>query len=210
MNRFKITLHLVLALGVSPVLAGAYEDFFSALIRDDAGAIGSLLQRGFDPDSRDAKGQPALTLAIQRESTQVAKALAANPATNVNALNEAGESPLMLAALKGDMALCEQLLARGARIDQPGWAPLHYAATGPDARIVRLLLERGAALEAESPNHSTPLMMAAGYGNEESVDLLLARGADPKRRNERNLQAADFARRAGRERLAERLTTLAR
>ena len=75
---------------------------------------------------------------------------------------------------------------------------------------MQLLLDKGAALEAESPNGSTPLMMAAGYGAEASVDLLLARGADPRRRNDLQLTAADFARRAQREALAARLDKLAR
>ena len=56
-----------------------------------------------------------------------------------------------------------------APINQPGWSPLHYAAAGPEPKIVALLLERGAIVDAEAPNRSTPLMMAAGYGKEESV-----------------------------------------
>ena len=42
----------------------------------------------------------------------------------------------------------------------------------------------------------------------DSVKLLLARGADLKRRNQLNLSAADFARRAGRESLAKQLDKL--
>jgi ankyrin repeat protein len=53
-------------------------------------------------------------------------------------------------------------------------------------------------------------MMAARYGNEASVDLLLARGADPRARNDRSMNAAEFARSAGREALAARLEALAR
>jgi hypothetical protein len=49
-------------------------------------------------------------------------------------------------------------------------------------------------------------MMAAGYGAEASVELLLARGADRKLRNDLGLTAADFAQRAGRDALAKRLS----
>jgi len=53
-------------------------------------------------------------------------------------------------------------------------------------------------------------MMAAQYGAEESVTLLLAQRADARVRNERGLNAADFARLAGREKLAQRLDAMPR
>jgi uncharacterized protein len=84
------------------------------------------------------------------------------------------------------------------------------ASLGPEVRLVKLLLDRGATVDAESPNGTTPLMMAAQYGSEESVDALLARGADPKRRNQRNMAALDFARLSGREPLVKQLEALVR
>jgi hypothetical protein len=48
-------------------------------------------------------------------------------------------------------------------------------------------------------------MMAARYGAEGSVDLLLARGASVAPKNDRNLDAIDMARNSGREFLVERL-----
>ena len=73
---------------------------------------------------------------------------------------------------------------------------------------MKLLADRGADLNAASPNNTTPLMMAAQYGSEDSVRLLLDRGADPGRRNMKGLGAADFAKLAGRDNLAERLAKL--
>ena len=75
---------------------------------------------------------------------------------------------------------------------------------------MRLLLEHGAEVDAAAPNGTTPLMMAAQYGSEDSVRLLLERGADPNRRNQRELNAADFAKLAGRDSLAARLHKLQR
>jgi ankyrin repeat protein len=71
--------------------------------------------------------------------------------------------------------------------------------------VVALLLERGAAIEARSPNGTTALMMAARYGNEQSVAVLLEHKADTQTRNDRGMNAADFARSVGREALAKRL-----
>ena len=112
---------------------------------------------------------------------------------------------MRMAALKGEQEWVRKLLARGAKVDKAGWAPLHYAATGPEPQIVAMLLDRGASIDAESPNRSTPLMMASQYGTEASVDLLLARGADARRRNDLGLDAVDFARRSGRDFLVEKL-----
>lgn len=197
--------YLVVALHVSAANAGAYEDFFVAVIRDDPGAVKALIERGVDANSVDAKGQPAANVAIQRDAGRAFDVLVAAPGLNVNQLNSTGESPLMLAAIKGQLAWCERLLQRGAQVNQPGWSPLHYAASGPNPRIAELLLDKGAALDARSPNGSTPLMLAARYGSEQTVGLLLERGADATLRNERNLDAADFARLAGRAKLAEQL-----
>ncbi|MFT3955407.1 MAG: ankyrin repeat domain-containing protein [Piscinibacter sp.] len=179
-----------------------------AIIRDDVGSLRKLLDQGMDPNSRDAKGQPALAVAIRRESPRAFQLLLARPGVDVNALNAAGESALMLAAIAGDIEACESLIERGAQIDKPGWSPLHYAASGPEPRIVRMLLDRGATIDTEAPNGSTALMMAAMHGPEASIELLLARGADTRRRNQRGLQAIDLAEQAGRDWLVERLQKL--
>lgn len=207
---FKRATYLIVFLYISSANAGAYDDFFVAVKRNDGGGVSALLDRGFDPNTRDPQGQLALILALRDENMAVVEALMARPQTQVSLLNASGESALMMAALKGRLDWCERLLARGAPVNQSGWAPLHYAATGPEPRIVKLLLDRGAVVDAESPNRNTALMMAARYGKEESVTLLLARGADPKRINDLNMTAADVARRAGRESLAVTLTNAAR
>ena len=188
--------------------AGSFDDYFIAIRNDFSGTVNDLLNRGFDANTRDEHGQPGLTIAMQEHSLKAARALLARPGVDVNALNPQGESALMMAALKGDLAGAQLLLEHGAKVNQTGWSPLLYAATGPEPDLVRLLLDRGAEIDAGSPNGSTPLMMAAQYGAEDSVTLLLERGADPKRRNQLDLSAADFARKAGRDMLAKRLEQL--
>ena len=185
--------------------AGSYEDFFIAIKNDNASNLASLLERGFDANTRDPKGQPGLTMALQEGSPKTLKLLTERPGIDINALNNAGESPLMMAALKGNMAAAKLLLDRGAKVNQPGWSALHYAATGPEPKLVQLLIDRGADLNAASPNDTTPLMMAAQYGSENSVDLLLARGADANRKNQVGLRAVDFAKLSGREPLVKKL-----
>jgi ankyrin repeat protein len=88
---------------------------------------------------------------------------------------------------------------------------LHYAASAADQaqhQVAAFLLERGAEVDALAPNDTTPLMLSAGYGSEDTIRILLARGADITRRTARGLSAADFARYAGRDRLAQALQAL--
>jgi len=204
-KHFQSIIYLIVATLVSSANAGAYEDFFQAVAKDDGDTVRALVRRGMDPNSRSPEGQTALHLALRDKSPNVADALWASPALDVNAVNASGETALMMAALHGHLGWAQRLIERGARVHQEGWSPVHYAATGPEPKIVALLLDRGAPVDALSPNRTTPLMMAAGYGVEGSVDLLLARGADRRLRNDRGLDASGFAKVAARDFLLARL-----
>jgi uncharacterized protein len=205
----KIFFALVL-LGYSLVHAGSYDDFFIAIKRDNAGAAQELLRRGFDPDTRDSRGLPGLYLALREESLKVAAVLIDWPKTNVEIRTPKDESPLMMAALKGHLDLVRKLIARDADVNKPGWTALHYAATGAHLDIMALLLDDNAYIDAESPNGTTPLMMAAQYGNAQAVQLLLDAGADPSLKNQLGLTAIDFANRADREDSAELIAAVLR
>ena len=207
-KHFKFALYLAAVIGVSGAHAGAYEDFSIALHRDDKGAMTTLLERGFDPNTLDEKGRTGLGFALLNESLKAAEALMASPALNVNQLNSNGESALMIAALRGNLDWCKRLVARGAKVNHDGWSALHYAASGPNVEVIDYLLQQGANLEGRSPNGTTPLMMAARYGSEPNVDRLLAAKAEIRATNEQGLSAVDFARLGGREKLTQRLDKL--
>lgn len=202
-NHIRNLVYLVVLLGHSFLHAGSYEDFFAAIKQDDAGAITSLLKRGFDPNTPNGEGLPGLYLALREPSPKVAEALIAWPKTNLEVRTLQDESPLMMAALKGHLALAKKLIERGADVNKPGWTALHYAATNGHLAIMELLLENHAYIDAESPNGSTPLMMAAHYGTPAAVKLLLEAGADPTLKNQLGLTAIDFAHRANRKDLVE-------
>ncbi len=206
----KIALYLAVAIGFSFARADASVDFFRAVNIDDVRTVNRLLAQGFDPNAQSTRGLPALVQAVRDESPKVMDALLAQPQLKVDATTPANETALMMAALAGQMAWTQKILARGAQVNRAGWTPLHYAASGPDPKVLAMLLDQGAAIDAASPNRTTPLMMAARYGNEDGAHLLLARGADAKARNDLGLSAADFARTGGREALAAKLEQAAR
>jgi uncharacterized protein len=206
----RILLYAVLVIEVSSVWAGAYEDFFKAIELDRPRTVQQLLERGFDPNSPNPQGQVGLYLALRDGSPNAAEALLASPRLNIDAANTAGETPLMMAALRGERAWVQRLVERGAQVNRPGWTPLHYAASGPEVSVVAYLLDRGAAVDALAPGGMTPLMMAAKYGALDAVPLLLQRGANPALRNGAGQSAADLARSAERDGVAVRLEALPR
>lgn len=198
-HHLKKLLYLSVVIGYSSALAGSYEDFFSAIHRDQPSVIVDLLRRGFDPNTPSPEGLHGLYLALREPAPKAAEALIDWPKTQLEARTPQDESPLMMAALKGHTALARKLIVKGADVNKPGWAPLHYAATGGHLEIMNLLLEHHAFIDAESPNGTTPLMMAAHYGTPAAVKLLLEAGADTAMKNQQGLTALDFAQRGNRK-----------
>jgi uncharacterized protein len=188
------------------VRAGSFDDFFAAIKRNQLSPLLGLLLRGFDVNTLDEKGQHGLHVALRADSIEVASYLATLTGVKVDSLTPQGESPLMIALLRGHFDLAKALVKHGADVNKPGWTPLHYAAThaGPHAVAqVAFLLENHAYIDAESPNGTTPLMMAAQYGEPEVLRLLLKEGADARMANEQKLTAIDFAQRGSRPTSAE-------
>lgn len=194
----RIASYLLVSAWISIASAGSYEDFFSAIKQDDAATVSDLLRRGFDPNTPSPDGLSGLYMALREPAPKVAQVLVDWPKTNVEVRTSKDESPLMMAALKGQTALARRLIERDADVNKPGWAPLHYAATGGHVDIMELLLDHYAFIDAQSPNGTTPLMMAAMYGNTESVKLLLDAGADTAMTNQLGMTALDFAMKANR------------
>jgi len=177
--------------------AGSYEDFFHAVAQDDSNQIKKLLARGFDANTPDPAGQTGLHLALSEPSPKSALMLIEWPKTDINKLNLQGESALMMAAIKGHIDLAAKLIEKKADVNKTGWTPLHYAASAGHVNIISLLLENSAYIDAESPNRTTPLMMAAKYGSSASVTFLLNQDADISLKNEQGFTALDFARQGG-------------
>jgi hypothetical protein len=212
-NYFKKLPYLLVFICFSTAHAGSFEDFFSAIQRDDARALTALLQRGFDPNTRDAKGQPGLLLAVREPAPNALRVLLNAKNIQVEARNSQDESPLMMAAIRGQLDIARQLIDKDADVNKPGWAPLHYAVSssqGDALGVAKLLLDNSAYVDAASPNGTTPLMMAAMYGSPEAVKLLLEESADPTLKNQLGLTAIDFARRANRNDVAELIATAIR
>lgn len=201
----RFIVYLIVALASFSVVAGSYDDFFSALIRNDGPAAIKLIDRGFDANARYEDGQPGLIVALRAQADEAALVLARDPRVDPNARNAAGETPVLWAALRNQLPTLQALAARGGVLLPEGWTPLHYAASGDAPEVARWLLTQGVTVDARAPNGRTPLMQAARFASEDVIDLLLAGGADPKLEDQGGTNAAQAARGVGRDRLADRL-----
>lgn len=190
---------------------GSYDEWFNAIRLDDTRRVKALLDRGFDPATIEPERYDSgLILAIRHKSPKVFHLLLSTPGVEIDARSRNGDTALMIAAWQSDTASALALIEKGAEINRPGWTALHYAAASGNVPILRRLLEEAAFIDAESPNRTTPVMMAARGGHAEAVRLLLDEGADVTLKNELGLSAADFARAQGHAELARQLDVLLR
>lgn len=129
--------------------------------------------------------------AVQTGDTGALSSLITSGA-DCNVRSETGASPLMIAAHAGNLAMVQALLAAGADVhacDDRGWTALSFSIYNAEFKcgfvgVAEALIDAGADIEAPIGYGVRPLMLAAGYGETEIVDLLLRAGADVLAKNE--------------------------
>ncbi|XP_019751029.1 BRCA1-associated RING domain protein 1 isoform X2 [Hippocampus comes] len=110
--------------------------------------------------------------------------------------NHKGETPLHLAAIKGDVEGVKGLLDQGADPnlkDNAGWTPLHEACNLGHLVVVEALLSRGALLNTPGYENDSPLHDAVRNGHLAVVKLLLRFGASQSVLNLHGKRPADYA-----------------
>ncbi|RVE73553.1 hypothetical protein OJAV_G00032550 [Oryzias javanicus] len=141
-----------------------------------------LYQEWFRVSSQ--KDSQADTVSVSHSNFSVVKLLLDTGLCEIDNVNKAGYTPVMLAALTAaespdDLEVAHQLLRLGdvnARSRQAGQTALMLAVRHGRVAMVKLLLSCGADVNAQDREGSTALMCASEHGHTHIVRLLLETG----------------------------------
>lgn len=174
-----------------------------------AAEVKTMLAKGADPNAVSPDGQPAIMQAIRDGAWDVYDVLLNDQGTVLNAINIHRETPLMYLAVLGETRRAQDLIRRGALVNRiGGWTPLQYAASKGRLDTVKMLVANKAIVNAQAPDGTSALMMAAYAGSEPVVRYLLEQGADVTMQNLNKWDAADWARHKKNTSLAKKLDDL--
>ena len=174
----------ILCLAAVTRLAAAVDaPVAEAVMRQDVGAVRTLLDAGADVNSARGDGMTGLHWAAQHGNLQVTRLLLAAGAELEATTRLGAHTALHVASRSGHGQVVATLLRAGANVSAlttTGATPLHFAAMGGNRHAVRVLLDHGAAPDAREPTWGqTPLMFAAAAARVDAVAMLLEGGADP-------------------------------
>jgi ankyrin repeat protein len=161
-----------------------------AVARNDAPMARTLLQAGANANGRDLRGRSVLEFAASQANQEIAHILLEHGAV-LNTPAHGHDLPLREALRKGRLKDAEALLRIGADVNATtaggdsllaevaGFHVSYRAGTAGKHDLLAWLLRHGADPEGRDRRGRTPLQLASGMADEESVRLLLQAGAKP-------------------------------
>lgn len=113
------------------------------------------------------------------------KELAGQKSDTVNAVNDKGFTPLMIACYRGQLKAAKMLVSKGADVNGKSHegSPLQAACFQNETAIASLLIKNGANLDVQGPDGNTALMYAVLNQNEKLVKELVKAGANLQMKN---------------------------
>jgi ankyrin repeat protein len=159
-------------------------------------AVEKLLAMNADIGVQNAQGATALSLAMDKGNTQIARILleaGANPDTK----DGAGFTSLMRAASSGDIDSIRFLLSRKANVSMRGPDGVTALTLASTPEAANTLIGAGADFVTGS-RRNTPLHYAAQYRSAEMIEFLLSKGFAADKKNDDGMTAFELAKqRAG-------------
>lgn len=143
------------------------------------------------PDSTPS--HPSQTTPVQKK---VPSSASSRQKDKVNKRNERGETPLHMAAIRGDAKQVKELISLGADVnvkDFAGWTPLHEACNLGYYEVAKVLIAAGAEVNTQGLDDDTPLHDASSSGHKDIVKLLLRHGGNAFQANKCGERPVDVA-----------------
>ncbi|KAK6491111.1 ankyrin repeat domain-containing protein 12-like isoform X1 [Huso huso] len=149
-----------------------------------------MTARDNSPDS--TPNHPSQTTPVQKKIPSTSS----RQKDKVNKRNERGETPLHMAAIRGDTKQVKELISLGADVnvkDFAGWTPLHEACNLGYYDVAKVLIAAGAEVNTQGLDDDTPLHDASSSGHRDIVKLLLCHGGNAFQANKCGERPVDVA-----------------
>ena len=175
------------------------EDFVKAMDTHQTSLIDRYFREHNNPNARVANDRSLLFSALLREDDAVAGRLLDAGASG-DLSDNAGVTPLMVAAMHGDLEMVRSLIGHVSdvtRRDSAGHSALYYAVGSQKAEIVDLLLSLTPNLEVAYGDSGELLTLALGSPNTRIAQDILSRLPRLQQWSSGALHALDSALRAG-------------
>ncbi|OQA80894.1 MAG: Ankyrin repeats (3 copies) [bacterium ADurb.Bin243] len=174
----------------------SYKILHTAVDKNYADIAGLILKRGYDVNKRDRYYETAIFDAIDKNFTECFTALIENSA-EINICNHDGETPLHLAAKKGNIGFAEKLIARGAVVDscgvsQPQKPKVEKIHENSNLVTVSMLIPKRDGPYMQD-NMITPLTAAIIAKKPDMVNFLIKKGADVNMLSAKKLAPIHYA-----------------
>ncbi len=163
--------------------ANGVTALFNALDANQPGVVGWLLSHGADLKLKTKTGDTALHYAVLSDNEELFKQVIPSVIGSVNSANSAGVTPLMNAAMIGNLPIIKALLAVGARLsdtDHELNSLLHYGVLSNKKDVVQFLLSRDPNINKVNKAGETPLMIAERNKFEAITELLAPKPKEPE------------------------------
>ena len=182
-SSIAIALFLIAAAAPAAYNKKASDALLEAAGKGEGDAILEALKKGADPNARDDKGNTALIIissdTLWGHEQDVLNALL-KAKGDIEAKNQDGQTPLMIAAANDRFSFVKMLIDAGAKVnakDTDAWTPLMYAAINDSNASADLLIKAKADLENADTKGYTALMIALDRGRGSIAEKLLEAGA---------------------------------
>ena len=142
-------------------------------------AVKWFLEKGATVACENNVGWNTLHYAAQGGDTDIISLIHTH-LPNIESKTSNGFTPLMVAALHGELLAVKWFLEKGATVackDYRGWNTLHRAAEGGDTDIISLIHTHLPNIDSKTGEGDTPLMLAASCGKLHAVKWFLEKGA---------------------------------